>query len=155
MVTTKIYIKEHLAEYLNAKFGGDDGIIHIPPHLDLYYTLFDCLQKRPKMCLLDEGNIEIALPNRSVGKDPRCYNYLSVRSKRIIEVKVEMMFWADIHDKIDYNKHQDGIDYKESVYSIMNEFNLTAISEDALLKNYYRWRIKVRKRDKKRAYKRG
>ena len=34
----------------------------------------------------------------------------------------------------------------------MRKYGIQAITEDALLKNYYRWRDKVRKKSKRRGY---
>ncbi|MCD7851529.1 MAG: hypothetical protein LUH63_18535 [Parabacteroides sp.] len=153
MVTVKISIKKHLEEYLLGKFNDcREGTVILPDQVDLYHVLFDLASRRPVSCPLDDGTLEIALPDRRIGKDPAYYNYLSERSQRILERRVEVMFWAELHDLIDYNKHMYGIEYAESVFSFMRKYDITSITEDALLKNYYRWRDKVRRRDKKRAY---
>ena len=153
MVSIRINIKEHLKEYLSAKFGkNNDQLISLPDGCDLYHTLFNLTQKRPENCPFDSGNLIIALPDRGIGKDPAYYNYLGQRGEHIFEQRVEIMFWAEVHDFIDYNKHREGIEYLDSVHSFIQMYNLSSISDDALIKNYYRWRMKVRKRDKKRQY---
>lgn len=155
MVTVKVNIKKHLEEYLRGKFNDcREGPVVLPDQLDLYHVLFDLVSKRPAICPLEEGALEIALPDRRCGKDPAYYNYLTERSQRILERRIEVMFWADLHDLIDHNKHMYGIEYSESVFSFMRKYDITGIGEDALLKNYYRWREKTRKRDKKRSYNR-
>lgn len=151
MITIRINIKKHLQEYLIGKFGND-GIVSLPDGCDLYHTLFNLTQKRPLNCPFDTGNLTLALPNRRIGKNPAFYNYLGQRGEHIFEQHVEVMFWAELHDMIDYNKHREGIDYADSVISFMKMYDISSISEDALIKNYYRWRIKIRKRDKKRKY---
>lgn len=153
MVTTKIEIKEHLVEYLQGKYNGCmAGIISLPDRDDLYHIIYDLLEKRPAYCQFDTGNLELAIPDRRIGKSPEVYNYLGIRSSRIISQKVETLFWAELHNLIDENKHQYGIQYIESVAYFMHKYGIQSITEDALLKNYYRWRDKVRKKSKRRQY---
>ena len=105
MVTIKINIKKHLEQYLRGKFNGcRDGAVVLPDNLDLYHVLFDLMSRRPEDCPLDCGTFEIALPDRRCGKDPAYYNYLSERSQRIFERKVEVMFFAEVHDYADTKK---------------------------------------------------
>lgn len=153
MVSVKISIKKHLEEYLRGKFNDcRNGMVVLPDGLDLYHTLFDLMSRRPASCPLDFGSFEIALPDRRIGKDPAYYNYLSERSQLLFERRVEVMFFAELHDYADEKKHLEGIDYAESVYRFMRMYDITDISEDALIKNYYRWRRKIRRGNKKRAY---
>ncbi len=156
MITTRISIKAHLEEYLTGRYANcRKNPIQFPDGDDLYHLIFDLMSKRPINCGDDKTGLEIYLPERSVGKDPQYYNYLGYRAQRIIERKVETLFWAELHDLIDHNKHRHGIEYTESVFTFMNRYGIESISEDALLKNYYRWRDKVRKRDKRREYRRS
>ena len=100
----------------------------------------------------DNGNVELVIPERKLGKTPETYNYLGIRSCRIISQKIETSFWAELHDLLDENKHQYGIQYIETVAYFMRKYGIQSISEDALLKNYYRWRDKVRKKSRRRQY---
>ena len=153
METVKISIKRHLMEFLKGKYNDcKDSPVVLPDSSDLYHIIFDLMEKRPENGAVCDGELEIALPDRTVGKDPAYYNYLGERSQRILEKKIEVMLWAELHDLLDYSKHMCGTDYAESTYLFMRKFGIYSISEDALLKNYYRWREKVRRREKKRAY---
>lgn len=153
METVKISIKAHLEEYLKGKYNACKDIpVVLPDNSDLYHTIFDLMEKKPANVDETKGSLVIALPDRLIGKDPAWYNYLGERSQRIIERKIELMFWADLHDMIDHNKHIHGVEYAETVYSFMIKYDIQSITEDAVLKNYYRWREKVRRRDKKRTY---
>ncbi len=155
MITTRITIKQHLSEYLTGKFNEcNEGPIALPESSDIYIILFDLLIKRPIDCHLDSGNTELVLPNRKVGKNPIYYNYLGVRAVKILEKKIELMFWADLHEFIDHQKHIMGMEIADTAYLFMSKYDINSLSVDALLKNYYRWRDVVRKKDKKRAYKR-
>lgn len=156
MITVKIKVPPHLCEYLVGRFGNFDmnNPIRLPDSLDLYHLLFDLLEKRPVTCQVDSGNLELVLPERSVGKRPESYNYLGVRSQQIIVRKIEIMMWAEAHDLIDEQKHVYGVDYKDAVHLFMTKYAILSISEDAFVKNYYRWRGKVRRKEKKREYQR-
>jgi hypothetical protein len=153
MVSISISIKKHLEEYLVGKFNDFKGSpVHLPGNLDICHLLYDLLCKRPSNVPVPDGTLRIALPNRREGKDPEYYNHLSERSQRILENKIESMFWADLHDLMDYNKHILGMGYSDTVYTFMLRYGIHSISEDAIIKNYYRWRDKIRHRKKKREY---
>ena len=81
------------------------------------------------------------------------FNYLSGRAQKILGDKMRLMMWAELHDLMDENKHINGIQFKESVFMFMRKYAIDSITEDALLKNYQRWRDKQR-RKKKRGYSR-
>lgn len=159
MITTKINIKQHLAEYCIGKWGNEfTEPVRFPARTDLYVTLYNLTQKRPDDCCVDSGNLEIILPTSiekddiiDVRKNPNVYNYLSKRSCIIIERKIESQFWSEAHQLIDDNKNRYGIRFIDSACEFMNKYRITEISEDAIIKNYMRWRENLRKR-KKRAY---
>lgn len=152
MITVKITVEPYVAEYIRGKyFDTEEGAVHFPSGLDLYVAIFDLLQKRPAESPVDTGNLEFCLPDRRIGKSPEVYNFLSAESARILGNKMRVMMWAELHDYMDENKHLHGIQFKESVYVFLRRYGIEAITEDALLKNYQRWRDKQRRR-KKRAY---
>ncbi len=153
-MTIKITVEPHVAEYIKGKFYDHEaGSVRFPPALDIYILIFDLLQKRPASCPIDTGNLEFALPERRIGKDPITFNYLSGRAQKILGDKMRLMMWAELHDLMDENKHINGIQFKESVFMFMRKYAIDSITEDALLKNYQRWRDKQR-RKKKRGYSR-
>lgn len=153
MTKTRISVAPHLAEYLSGKFGDfKAGPVRLPDSSDLYHVIWDLLEKRPCNAVVESGNLELVLPERSVGKRPDTYNYLGRRSQSIINSKIELMMWSEAHDFIDEQKHQHGVDYKDSVIRFRQKYGIESLSEDAFIKNYYRWREKVRKKEKKRDY---
>lgn len=140
MITTKIKIKEHLAEYIRGKYNNcADGPVNIPKEADLYIVIWDLMAKRPANAAIDTGNLEIALPSRSVGKRPEYYNYLSLRSVKIIEKLIEGMMYAEIHHNLRVNKRA-GLNFIDTIHYFMQEYGITAISEDAFQKEFYRLR---------------
>ena len=157
MVTSKIQIKANLKEYSIGRFNNHaDGPVCFPDNLDLYHTIYDLLRKRPVNAPpIDRGNLEIFLPVRQNGKKVEYYNYLGERSTLVIEKKIETMMWAELHDLIDEQKHRFGVEYIDIVHQFMCKYGIESITEDALLKNYYRWRHKVRRRNGRREYKKN
>lgn len=154
MIPVKISVEPHIAEYIRGKYHDREaGAVRFPPGLDIYILVYDLLQKRPADRPVDTGNLELLLPERREGKDPATYNYLSGKAQKILADKMRLMMWAELHDLMDENKHINGIQFKESVFMFMRKYCIESISEDALLKNYQRWRDKLRRR-KKRGYSR-
>ncbi len=154
MITTKITIKPFLAEYLIGKYGTPGNpLVKLPSGLDLYHTIYDLTDRRPKECPVDSGNLELALPetrasHQEGGKPTAIYNYLSQRSAGIIEQKVNVMMRAELHDLMDENKHIYGIDYLNTAYYFLRKYSIEHLSPDALLKDYQRWKAKIRRQRK-------
>lgn len=159
MITTKISIDQTTAEYIRGRyFDQDRGVVRFPPSSDIYIRVYDLLAKRPVDHPVDVGNLEFALPDRRDanppgGKDPKIYNYLSKRAAKILEDRFRLLMWAELHEFMDEEKHLNGTQYKDAVLIFMNRYCIESITEDALLKNYQRWRDDLRRR-KKRGYSR-
>lgn len=154
MITVNIAVESYLKEYITGKyFDPESGVVRFPSSLDIYHLIYDLLQKRPAGRPVDVGNLKFALPKRRLGKDPVVYNYLSERAQKLLAKKMKLMMWAELHEMMDENKHLHGMQFKESVFIFMNRYAIESISEDAFLKNYQRWRDKLRRKTK-RAYKR-
>lgn len=156
MVTTKIKIKPFLAEYAKAKyFVEDQEYIQFPDSEYLYHVVYNLMLKRPdNVTPIDDGNLEIALPHRSRGKDPLVYNYISKTGEDLIEKKLYRLFFAQLHDFVDEQVHEYNQPINESAFMFMNRYGITSITEDALIKSYYRWRSGMRRKIKKRKYNR-
>lgn len=147
MTTSIIQADAAVAEYINGKYhDAAVGAVRFPAGHDIYIMLHDLMAKRPADRPIDRGNIRIALPSRREGKDPATYNWFSERSQRILNAKMRQMMWAELHDMMDENKHVHGLRFKDTVYMFMQLYGIESVSEDALIKNYQRWRDKMRRR---------
>ena len=62
------------------------------------------------------------------------------------------MFWAEVHDVFMENKHKHGITYLDTAFTFLRKYKIESITEDALVKNYWRWRNKIYKREHRRKY---
>lgn len=157
MITTSIQIEPYLAEFLRGKLNnGSEEPLRIPDNLDLYHTVWTLMSRRRKdQSPVDKGNLTFILPDRRIGKDPAYFNYLSPRSAKIIEREIRRMFNGELHTMMDENNlNGHGLTNLEVVHQFMCTYFIDSISEDALLKNFYRWRESIRKRKKRREYKR-
>lgn len=157
MVTTKITLTPYLAEYLWGLYNnGSKEPVKFPDNSDLYHLIWDLMIKRPvNISCVDEGNFQIALPDRRAGKDPAYYNYLSLKSQKLIEKRVRSMFNTDLHQTIEENENNECSTFTriDVVHIFMCSYGIDSITEDALLKNYSRWRDNNRKRKVRRKYK--
>ena len=158
MITVKIQVPDHVAEYIRGKYyDRDRGCVVFPPSLDIYVKIYDLMQKRPASNPVDTGNLEFMLPDRRAaneqgGKSPEDYNYFSAESAKRLGRRMEVMMFAELHEELDENKHLHGIQFKETIYYFVHRYAIESISEDALFKNYYRWRRKQARKKAKRGY---
>ena len=154
MITVKMEAEAYVAEYISVKYYDPEvRAVRFPSGSDIYHLIYDLLTKRPADHPVDKGNLEICLPARRSGKDPEVYNYLSHRAQGILSNRMRSMFWAELHEVMDEGKHIEGRQFRDIVYIFMARYGIESISEDGLLKNYQRWRDKIRRR-KKRGYNR-
>lgn len=160
MITAKIQIEPYVAEYISGKFyNAELQAVKFPPSLDIYVTIYDLMEKRPAGAGVDVGNLVFCLPDRreandAGGKSPENYNYFSARAVKILEKRMRVMMWAELHELLDENKHLRGVSFIDSVFTFMKRYGINSLSEDALLKNYQRWRDNLR-RSTKRGYKKA
>ena len=158
MVKVKISVPEYIAEYIQGKYYDSTEVaVRFPANLDLYVAIYDLAERRPVSCPVDSGNLEFCLPDRreanmAGGKNPESYNYFSAASQKKLADRMKVMMWAELHDLMDTNKHLEGIQFKETIYYFVRRYCIESITEDALFKNYQRWRYKQSRRNKRRQY---
>lgn len=158
-----IKIEDYLAEYITAKFKKNEmhGGIEIPSSNDLYYCLWYHMAKpTDKSRPSDEGNLRIALPCRRSGspegpwKDPAYYNYIPQAGVREVEACIRLQFNFELHRALleneEFGHERRNLDV---IYEFIRTYGLKSISSDALLKNYYRYRSRIRAK-RSRGYKR-
>lgn len=98
-----------------------------------------------------DGNLRIHLPSRRAGaisspwKDPAYYNYLSPAAAKEIEAQIRRMFNFELHrvllENEEFGRQRRNLDV---IYEFIHSYQLKSISSDALLKNYYRFRNRLR-----------
>lgn len=148
-----IRIEPYLAEYISAKYEIDSitGGVKIPHSTDLYYCIWDKMsQQRINQPDIVNSNLRIHLPfRRSIlglpYKDPAYYNYISTAGAKEIEGQIRRMFNFELHrvllENEEFGRARKNLDV---IYDFINDYNLKSISSDALLKNYYRFRNRLR-----------
>lgn len=150
-----VKIEPYLAEYINAKYCHDPntGGLRIPCTTDLYHCVWENMsRRRSNQPELIDGNVLISLPCRSreegqTWKDPAYYNYLSPRGSHEVESCIRRMFNFELHRALleneEFGKERRDLDV---IYDFMRTYRLKSITEDALLKNYYRYRNRLRQK---------
>lgn len=156
MITTKIKIKQHLAEFMYGRYNNGDfnSPINISTREDLYHLMWNLMKKRPSDASpVDDGNLCLLLNPNHPGKNPGTYNYLDEISANIIQQKIEALFYLELHTRVEVNRMK-GFPYTtiQVISLFMREYCIESISEDALIKNEYRHREKICRREKKRKY---
>lgn len=159
-----IRIEPYLAEYISEKYGRDTttGGVKIPCSTDLYFCVWEHMSKqRSNQPDVSDGNLSIHLPFRKAGvscspwKDPAYYNYLSVSAAKEIENQIRRMFNFELHrvllENEEFGRQRRNLDI---IYEFIRTYKLKSISSDALLKNYYRFRNRLRPK-KIRQYKKS
>lgn len=149
----EIRIEPYLAEYISAKYGIDTetGGIRIPFSTDLYFCVWEQMSRqRANQPDIVDSNLRIHLPFRKAGstspwKDPACYNYISVSASKEIENQIRRMFNFELHrvllENEEFGRKRRNLDV---IYDFIRTYQLKSISSDALLKNYYRFRNRLR-----------
>jgi hypothetical protein len=158
MISTKISILPYLAEYMIGKFNNFvDEPLKLDPHSDLYCLIWDLMRKRPiNASPVDTGNLSFYLPDRRVGKSPEVYNYLCPDSALLIEQHIKKLFNLELHQLLlDNHSNYRPIQDIQVIHKFMCMYGIDSISEDALKKNFYRWRESYVKREKRREYSRA
>lgn len=149
----RVRIEPYLAEYINAKYSLDPhtGGLRIPCSTDLYHCVWENMSRRRKDQLEPtDGNLLISLPCRSredgeAWKDPAYFNYLSPKGAREVEGCIRRMFNFELHRALleneEFGKERRNL---EVICDFMRSYHLKSVTEDALLKNYYRYRNRLR-----------
>ncbi|MCM1296478.1 MAG: hypothetical protein NC311_13150 [Muribaculaceae bacterium] len=149
MITSRIQVEPYVAEYIMGKYYDSEvGAVRFPPTSDIYLLIYDLMSRRPDNAR-ETGNLRLALPDRreanlAGGKSPEYYNWFSEKSGRILSNRLKREMWAEVHDYMMDQKHIHGIQFKESAWRFLVKYGIESITEDALIKNCYRWREKSR-----------
>lgn len=149
----RVRIEPYLAEYINAKYGHDPhtGGLRIPSSTDLYHCVWENMSRQRKdQSEAADCNLLISLPCRGredgqAWKDPAYFNYISPKGSHEIEGCIRRMFNFELHRALleneEFGKERRNLDI---IYDFMRTYLLKSITEDALLKNYYRYRNRLR-----------
>ena len=147
-----IKIEPYLAEYVIGKYGVETNeAVNIPCNTDLYHCIWENMSRqRANQSVPKDGNLRILLPCRKAGngipwKDPAYYNYLSLAASKEIETQIRRMFNFELHrvllENEEFGRTRRNLDV---IYDFIHTYQLKSISSDALLKNYYRFRNRLR-----------
>lgn len=163
--TASIKIEPYLAEYIQKKLEIEPktGGVKIPYTTDLYHVVWNLMAKPDASSVVPEdANLKIYLPCRRSssdgipGKNPAYFNYLSQASARKIEASIRLMFNFEFHRQLMENE-EFGRPRKnqEVVADFIKKYQLESISQDALLKNFYRFKNQLYRKKTRKYQKNG
>lgn len=145
MRTIRLALKPYLAEYLIKTYPADEpGMVKLPPTLNLYEVILSNMHGIDKeMTDVDGWNAEIILPNPSQSSNRRltCKYYGVCGQGRIrISRAVYVLYWSDCHSYLEHRINVHGDTIIDAIYGFIDSRNLTLSTEEAIRKNYQRWR---------------
>ena len=162
--TVSVRITPYLAEYVRGKYPHDpaNGGVRFPRTDDLYHCLWHNLVRPRKDMRVERSpnlTLSIGRPRTyEVGlawKDPAYFNHLSARGAKELEVCVQRQFDFELHRAfIESYEAGDGRRQEDVAHDFLRQYGITSISEEALLKNWSRYRNMIRPK-KPRRYGRG
>lgn len=141
--TLRIQIRPLLAEYLYGRYSNsiESGALHLPAGCYLQHTLQEVLSRRPVNASLREtGNLCLRLTAPHRGKNPASYNYLTQDAIRLFEQRTLNQLHLELFDRMIIDRRQQGIPYIESIRCFIEQYNISSISEDGLMKAFWRWK---------------
>ncbi len=131
MITVKISVEQHVAEYIRGKYYDHEaGAVRFPSALDIYILIYDLLKKRPTGCPVDSGNLEFALPEGARVKTRNITTTYRIERRRFSVINCADDV-GELHDFMDENKHINGVQFKDSVFLFMSKYGIEGITEDA------------------------
>lgn len=148
-VLTSFRLDPFFQQFLKTYFHqNDDTVFSFPKGHDLFRRLEILLRPVPTDYRPKKQNpwlFYVELPFMK-HKNPRTHNYLSETSGKIMARHIRDFFDAVFHEKMnEYRKA--GFEYQECVYIFQEEFSLPLDSTDRLIKDFQRYRNRLRRRE--------
>ncbi len=86
-------------------------------------------------------------PHRSApGKNPAYYNYLTQDAISLFEQRTLNQLQLELFDRMLDDRRQLGVPYIESVRCFIEHYHISSISEEGLMKAFWRWKKNIKKR---------
>ena len=156
-----IHVKPYLAEYANTKYSHnpETGGIQIPYFDDLYHCVWHYVGRRCKNShQYRDPNLQISLgrPDPATEgrawKDPAYHNHLSTAGRIEVERCLQRQFDFELHRAFLENEErgEGRLRQLDVALAFIKEYRLKSISEEALLKNFHRYRNLLRPKKPRR-----
>lgn len=148
-------VSDHLAEFARRRFPSDErtGALIVPTTSDLWYCMWEEMRRRPRgvaSVAPSDANLHLRLPFRRrdegfSGKDPAYWNYIPPGGVRQVEACLRRRYYFEFHEWMLRRDLRDMLQ-RDRIRYWMSYWGTSFDHEDALLKNWQRWRkIKPRK----------
>lgn len=159
-MTTRIQIKDHLAEYFRQKYWSEEfHAVRFPLSTFVRVKILNSLRRRPANVPVDKGNFEFLVPCSSdfpEKRDTTAWNWIPPEKvagghKRPgIERTMEDELLTDLGDYW-YRYRYYGLPLQDAVEDFIDIYSLS-VSPDTLCKAFTRWQDRSRHLKKTRDY---
>jgi hypothetical protein len=147
-VFTSFKLDPFFQQFLRSYFDQSEELVfHFPKGEDLLRKLEVLLRPVPENYKPRKHDwlFHVELPYMKY-KDPRTHNYLSETSGKIFARNIRDFFETVFHEKVSEYRNA-GFEYKDCVYIFMEEFHLPVSATDRLIKDFQRYRNRIRYRE--------
>lgn len=148
-VLTSFKLDPFFQQFLRAYFNQDaDAVFSFPKGHDLLRRLEVLLRPVPddyKPRRQSYQLFHIELPYMRY-KNPRTHNYLSETNSKIFARNIRDFFKTVFHEKMQEYRNA-GFDYKDCVFIFMDEYDLPVDATDRLIKDFQRYRNRIRQKE--------
>ena len=159
-MTTKIQIKDHLAEYFRRKYWSEElQAVRFPLSTFVRVKILNAIRRRPRNAPVDKGNFEFLVPCSSdypEKRDTTSWNWIPPEKvagghKRPgIERTMEDEMLTDLGDYW-YRYKYYGLPLQDAIEDFIDIYGLS-VSPDTLCKAFTRWQDRTRHVKKTREY---
>lgn len=148
-VLTSFKLDPFFQTFLKSHFQcGSDAVFTFPKGHDLLRRLEVLLRPVPENYKPSRSHpalFHVELPYMK-HKDPLYYNYLSDTAGKAFARKVRDFYELVFHERMSELRNA-GYEYKECVYLFQDEYDLPPESTDRLIKDFQRWRNRIRRKN--------
>lgn len=144
METITIKMKPELVRYLYVRYAQQPQLIQLPPNSSLYRLIGEMTVKQPANAPRQRvGNITLAIPAPKDGKDPKVFNYLSVKSIRHLERMVRNQMKMELFEEMMDHKMNQGVTYIRTLTDYLERYGMeNYVSEESLMRLFQMWKKK-------------
>jgi len=146
-ILTHIRLEPFFQTFLRKYFDNEDPtVFSFPNDHDLLRRIEVLLRSSPPSYRAPKETdllFRIELPSMR-HKNPLYHNYISEAAEKVFVREIRSFFNMVFHEKMALYRNA-GFEYKDCITIFQDEYDLPAESSDRLIKEFQRWRNKIRK----------
>jgi hypothetical protein len=137
-VTISVDVKPYILQWIKHHYGIP---ARFPKKSYTNLLIGELIAKPPRGYVpgSDSGNLSVELPFY-VGKDVRCYNYLSSNSRKALTENLRQQFYFSMFEEVEYNKSRLQTTIGVAIRMFMEKYDIDEAHFETLKKKEYRKR---------------